>query len=300
MKNKTLYILMIFAMIAWGETWVSAKILTSYLSSEELIFWRFLFTSITLIPVLIYNKTSFIISKYNLFLAFLSAIILALYNQMFFLGTKYGLASFGGVLVTTLIPIITFILVSFLKNSFFEKKQILGLILGVLGSLIILKVWSFDLALILLGGNLFFLLATIIWPVLTIVNSKQKAINAISFSFYMFFFTSIIDLIYIDFNITNILTLDYVFWMNILLLSLYGTTFATTIYFVAVNLLGSAKASSFFFLVPISSVVFAKVFLDENIEISLIIGGFLTVISVYLINNININHIFIKNKKIAK
>ena len=69
MSNKTLYILMTLAMIAWGETWVSAKILSRYLDSDELIFWRFSFTALGLIPVLIYYKLSFKISKQNLFLS---------------------------------------------------------------------------------------------------------------------------------------------------------------------------------------------------------------------------------------
>jgi drug/metabolite transporter (DMT)-like permease len=100
----------------------------------------------------------------------------------------------------------------------------------------------------------------------------------------MFAFTSLIDFIFIGGDVTNIIELDYIFWSNLLLLSLYGTTFATTIYFIAVTRLGSETASSFFFLVPSSSIVFASIFLDESIELSLILGGVLTIVSVYIIN----------------
>jgi drug/metabolite transporter (DMT)-like permease len=275
---------MILAMIAWGETWVSAKILSRYLDSDELIFWRFLFTALGLIPVLIYYKLSFKISKQNLFLSIMSAIILAFYNNAFFLGTKYGLASFGGVLVTTLNPIITFIIVSTIAKKIFNYKEIFGLLFGVIGALIILKIWSFDLNLILSQGNIYYLIASFLWPFLTIVTSYQKKISSLVFIFYMFSFTSIIDLIFIDFNITNIIYLDFTFWSNLLLLSLFGTTFATTIYFIAVTKLGSKLASSFFFLVPLSSIIFASIFLNEIIELSLALGGLLTVISVYILN----------------
>ena len=44
------------------------------------------------------------------------------------------------------------------------------------------------------------------------------------------------------------------------------------------------SSTSFFFLVPSSSIVFASIFLDENIELSLIIGGVLAIVSVYIIN----------------
>lgn len=286
MNNKTLYILMILAMIAWGETWTSAKVLSTYLSSDELIFWRFLFTTLGLIPVLIYFKSSFKISLHTFILSLMSAIMLVFYNYAFFLGSKYGLASFGGVLVTTLIPIITFLLVSILSKKIFKMQEIFGILLGVIGTLIILKIWSFNTNTIFSQGNIYFLLAALLWPILTIISSKQKDSSALIFSFYMFGLTAFFALILLNFSVTNILNFDYIFWVNILLLSLYGTTFATTIYFIAVTELGSKLASSFFFLVPSSAIIFAVLFLNENIELSLIIGGILTIISVYILNQL--------------
>jgi len=285
MDKKLLYILMCLAMIAWGETWISAKILGRYLDADELIFWRFFFTTLGLVPILLYYKIPFRISKTNLALAFIAGIVLAFYNNFFFLGTKYGLASFGGVLVTTLVPIVTFIMVSFLNKKSFTLKEFFGLILGAIGVLIILKIWNFNLNTIFSKANIYFLIAIILWPILTIISSKQKEISPLTFSFYMFGATTILDLFFLEFNVNNITSLDVLFWSNLLLLSLYGTTFATTIYFIAVTKLGSKSASSFFFLVPLSTIIFAFIFLDEQIELSLILGGILTIVSVYILNN---------------
>ncbi len=282
--NYKLYILMFFAMIGWGETWISAKILGRYLDAQELIFWRFFFTSLGLLPILIYLKISFKITKWNLFLAIISAILLALYNNFFFLGTKYGLASFGGVVVTTMIPIVTFVLVSILSKKVFQMKEWIGLFLGATGVLVILKIWQFDLNAIFTNANLYFLIATILWPLLTLTSAKQKDISPLSFSFYMFFFTTLIDLFFINFKLTNIMQFDLIFWNNLLLLSLYGTTFATTVYFIAVTQIGSKQASSFFFLVPSSAIIFSFFFLNETIEMSLLIGGILTLIAVNILN----------------
>lgn len=279
---------MCLAMVAWGETWISAKILGSYLSADELIFWRFLFTSIGLIPIVLYRRMSFKISIKNLLLSILSGVFLALYNNFFFLGTKYGLASFGGVLVTTLVPMITFLFVAIIAKKVFNKKETIGLFLGGIGVLIILKVWRFDLSYIFSSANIYFLIAAIIWPVLTITSSKQENISPFLFSFYMFGFTAILDLFFLKFNITNILDFDFKFWSNLLLLSLYGTTFATTVYFISVTKIGSKNTSSFFFLVPLSTVLFAYIFLNEKIEFSLLLGSFLTISSVYILNDIKI------------
>lgn len=284
MHNKVLYILMVLAMIAWGETWVSAKILDRYLDANELIFWRFFFTTLGLLPVLFYYKLSLKISKRNLLIALISAALLAFYNYAFFLGTKYGLASFGGVLVTTLNPIITFVFISILARKSFNLQESMGLILGVIGAMIMLQIWNYNTGSILSQGNIYYLIASFIWPFLTITSSYQKNIPSLVFIFYMFSLTSFIDFILIGGNTTNIVKFDYIFWVNLLLLSLYGTTFATTIYFIAVTKLGSKAASSFFFLVPSSAIVFAALFLGEKVELPLIIGGALAVVAVYILN----------------
>jgi drug/metabolite transporter (DMT)-like permease len=275
---------MTLAMIAWGETWVSAKILNMFLESKELVFWRFLFTASGLILVLFYFKLSLKISLKNLFLATICALILTFYNISFFLGTKYGLASLGGVLVTTLTPINTFLLINLLKRKKFTFNEISALIVGVVGALIILKIWKFNLNSMLLDGNLYYLYASLLWPFLTIISSKQKNINPLVFTFYIFFLTAFFNLIYLKFHITNIFNFNSKFWINLLLLSLYGTTFATTVYFIGVKKLGSKIASSFFFLVPVSSIIFAVIFLNEKIQITLILGGILTIFAVYKLN----------------
>jgi len=284
MSRKLLYILMVLAMVAWGETWISAKILSRYINAKEEIFFRFLFTSLGLLPILLYKKERFNITIYNFFVITISAIILALYNLAFFLGTKYGLASVGGVLVTTLTPINTFILIAILTRKKINKTENLGLFLGFLGAFIMLKIWHFDLNSILATGNGYYLLATLLWPLLTIVSAKQKEISPLLFSFYMFSITSIIVLFSLNFKVSNIFEFDSLFWLNLGLLSLYGTTFATTIYFLAVVRLGSKIASSFFFLVPFSALIFAVIFLQEKLDIALIIGGVLSIMAVYIIN----------------
>jgi drug/metabolite transporter (DMT)-like permease len=283
-SEKLLHILMVLAMVAWGETWISAKVLSHYISSAEAIFFRFFFTTLGLLPILLLNKEQFKISMKNFIIVAVSALLLALYNGAFFLGTKYGLASVGGVLVTTLTPINTFLLIALVSKKLITKIEFFGLILGFIGALVMLKIWHFNSGSLLTHGNSYYLLATILWPLLTLVSSKQSGISPLLYSFYMFALTSLIVLAFLGFRVTNIFYLDHVFWLNMLLLSLYGTTFATTIYFLAVVDLGSKTASSFFFLVPVSALFFAVIFLKERVDFTLVSGGILSIMAVYIIN----------------
>ena len=105
----------------------------------------------------------------------------------------------------------------------------------------------------------------------------------------MFLIASLLDLaIFEHFQVSSIEKFDYIFWINLLLLSLFGTTFGTSVYFISTSKWGSKRASSYFFLVPFSAVIFAYIFLGEKLSIYTIIGGALSIVAIYLINGYNI------------
>ncbi|MFA5502668.1 MAG: DMT family transporter [Sulfurovaceae bacterium] len=285
MQHKKLYILMIFAMVAWGETWVSAKILSHYLEPMELIFWRFLFSAIGLIPVIQLMKLGFGISLKNLLISFIAGVLLIVYNNYFFMGTKFGKAGFGGILVTTLIPINTFIILSLFFGKKTRGRELFALLLGVAGTMTMLEIWRYDIGTLFDANIKYFLLASIVWPLVTIVSSYTKDISALVISFYMFLTAACFDFaLTLDFHVSNVSSFDGIFWLNMLLLSLWGTTFGTSVYFIATAELGAKTASSYFFLVPLSAALFSVVFLNEVIQPATIVGGFMTMIAVYIIN----------------
>lgn len=118
--NKTLfYTIMFFAMFAWGLAWVNAKVLGAYINEYELIFFRNLFTIISLLPVLIVSKKYFNITLKSFLLCLIASVLMIAYMKCYFLGVKLGTASLGGAFVTTLIPINTFIIMAL----FFKKRS---------------------------------------------------------------------------------------------------------------------------------------------------------------------------------
>jgi drug/metabolite transporter (DMT)-like permease len=218
----------------------------------------------------------------------LASIFLVVYSIFFFDGTKYGTPGLGGAFVTTLTPILTFVLlVSFFGKKLF-KKDIFALILGAIGVTTILNLWSFKLEDILVISNLYFIYASIAWSFLTITNSKLKSIDHIVFTFYLYIFTTIIGFFITPFESGNIFTFDWIFWLNFIIISVASTTFATSIYFVAITKIGANEASSFIFLVPFNAIFLSWVFLDEPIYITTIVGTILTIFAVSILNNVKI------------
>ncbi len=281
---------MVIAMTSWGASWVAAKILSNYITAQELIFYRYFITTVTLAPVLVYMKKSFKIDIKTLSLALLASIFLVVYSIFFFDGTKYGTPGLGGAFVTTLTPILTFILLVSFFGKKLLKKDIFALVLGAIGVSTILDIWSFKLEDILVISNLYFIYASFSWSFLTITNSKLKSIEHLVFTFYVYIFTTVIGYFITPFESGNIFAFDYIFWINFLLISVVSTTFATSIYFVAITKIGTNEASSFIFLVPFNAIFLSWIFLDEPIYINTIVGTILTIIAVSILNNIKIKY----------
>jgi drug/metabolite transporter (DMT)-like permease len=290
MKDKNIfYFLLFLAMFAWGASWVNVKVLSLYINEFETMFFRFFITTITMIPIILFMKKSFKIDLKSLFLVSVSAVVLILYMKYFFLGTKYGTASLGGAFVTTLIPINTFLILSFFKEKKISKKDGSALFIGALGVMTILNIWSFNKEEIFLKQNFYFILASIFWPILTILSSKASKISPIVFTFYLYLITSILNLLFfVDLSTINFTNFDMKFYINIFILSIVASTYANTIYFLGIEKLGAREVSSFIFFVPFSAIVLSAIFLKEQISLSIIVGTILTITAIKILNNIKL------------
>ena len=287
-SNKTFLFVffMVISMIIWGGSWVSAKAIADTLPPETLTFWRFIITFISLAPILLFLKEPVRLNRHGLVYTILGSVFMGLYLYVFFKGLTYGFAGAAGVLVTTMIPIITFALsVLFFRRSI-SARDFLGLTLGVIGGGIILQVWTLDANKIFMHGNLYFLLGAVLWALLTICSQKSgSSISPLFFNLFTSGFCAVLFFfLCLAHGTLSIAGQDNLFWFNMIYLSVISSGLATTVYFFASNRLGSHRASSFVFLVPSSAVVFSWFFLGEQPRVSTIVGGLTAIIAVYLIN----------------
>ena len=273
-------------MILWGLSWTCAKILGMYADPPVLMFWRFIIAVISFIPILIWARERPRLNKRSFGYVIASACFLTLYNYFYFQGTQVGLAGRGAVIVTTMNPIFTFVLTVIFFQQVVYRKDILGLIAGFAGGSLILKIWEIDLASLLATGNLLFLLCAVSWAFLTISTSKAKIhIPTLSFSFLTFLFSCFIVIpIGLLYDVLQVFTYDWIFWLNMILVSTFSMSLATTIYFIGTTRLGSEKSSTFIFTVPVSAVGFSMIFLGESLHFTTAAGGVLAITAVYLIN----------------
>ena len=288
-ENKfytTIYILMGLSMLSWAVAWTSAKIVNNYLSFYNLVFFRFLLGFISLIPLIAgkYFFSLFKLNKINLLYIIITSILFFVYNVCFFMGTHYGFAGKGAILVTTINPLITALIISMIKKKI-SKSEIQGLFLGLIGGSFILNIYVDGFIQIFNITNIYFLICAITWGIITVLtNYAQKDISPQIFIFLCYFFTSIIAIFFADFSSIDFNKFDSIFYLNFFLVSIGAMSFGTTVYMYATSYLGPIKASVFIFSVPFIAMATAFIFLNESITLNIVIGGLLSLLGIYIIN----------------
>ncbi len=273
-------------MFLWGLSWPSGKVLTHYTSAANFIVYRYFIVVVTLVIMLLAAKISYRIRREGIPAVLVSGGLLALYSFFFFKGLKAGSAGAGGVLVTTLNPIMAYAVGVFLSRKLPSKNESIGLLLGITAGIVLLKLWS-NAQDIFESGNLFFLVAAFTWAVMSKFTSKGALYgSSLGFSLWQYLITLLCLLPMMDVaELQAALHIkDPLFWGNLFFGSAIVTSLATTIYFYTTTRLGAEKASSFIFLVPLAAAVSSWLLLGEQIKLHTAIGGLLGMAAVYMIN----------------
>ncbi|HNR89065.1 MAG TPA: DMT family transporter [Spirochaetota bacterium] len=277
--------LMALAMAVWGGSWVCAKALGNGIHYQKLAFVRFALTVLFFIPPIIALRESLRIRPATAGLILLGSVLYTLYSQMFFLGLSLGTAGLGGVLVTSLVPIITYAGVSVLGRKKLRVIDAAGLAIGCAGALVILQIWRFSHEALLASGNLFFVIGAALWSGVTVNSQRtQSSVSIWVYSFYLNGFAALIQFLFVlPYGLDGLVSAEPSWWFSMTYLSLFSTVGATSLYFYAAKKIGSRRASAFTFMVPLTAVLLSWVVLGEVPAVSTIAGGLLSIGAVYLI-----------------
>ena len=101
---------MILAMMLWGGGWPALKILTESVPWEVATFWRFALMSIAFLPILWWHKKPLRLSGRALGWVSLSGVLNGVFMALSFWGVATGTAGAGGVIITTLSPVLTVVI----------------------------------------------------------------------------------------------------------------------------------------------------------------------------------------------
>jgi len=280
--------LMVLAMVSWGGSWVTAKWASAY-PPEVTAVWRFFLSALSFLPILWWRKESLALPRQVWLWVGLSAASLAIYNLLFLTAMQHGPGGYGGVLVPTLNPQFSFLLAVLFLHHTVGRRALIGLALGLAGGIVQILGPSFRVEAFLRPENLLLVGAALAYAVLTQFSAvAQKQISVFRYTFW----TSLLCTLMLapiawlrspgplDFG-----GLGFDFWVDTVYLALLAGTFGTTLYFEAARRVGAARASSFAFLVPVTALVLAFLFLGEEPAWTSVVGGALSVVAVMVIQS---------------
>lgn len=277
---------MVLAMLSWGGSWVTARWAHGY-PAEVTAFWRFLISALSFLPILFVRKESLGLPRQAWGWVVASAITLAAYNVLFLVAMQHGPGGYGGVLVPTLNPLFAFVLGVVFWQGTRSRRALFGLALGLFGGLVQILGPSFSWSHFAAPENLFLVSAAFTYGLLTQLSARaQRSMTVFQYSFWT-------SLLCTGFLAPLALMaqpgpflwseLGSDFWTNVLYLALAAGTFGTTLYFEAARRVGAAKGASFAFLVPVSALALAWIFLAEVPQWTSILGGALSIAAVLVI-----------------
>ena len=292
------YCLAALSIFVWGITFVCTKHLLLYFSALEILFIRFVLAYFFLF--ILYPKQLKLSGKENLLLALAGLTGVTLYQFTENLALDFTTASNVSIIVA-ICPIFTALTSQiFLKEKHLSPRFVIGFCLAFAGIVLVSfngKI-NFNLS---PKGDVLALLSAICWGFyslfLTIIN--KKGYNTIAITRKIFFYAILFMLplmirglfsknpnsaAYVELSGSlNAERFSSVF--NWVLLCFLGIL-ASGVCFVAWNkacvILGTVKISTGLYLIPVVTIIFAAIFLDEKITLMGAIGSALTILGLFV------------------
>lgn len=285
-KDKTKYFVgMVIAMLFWGFAWTSGKAMAEHSNAQVSAFWRYAISFISIIPVIIYMKVPLKTDKVGMFYMIVAGVLISFFNYLFFAGLSHGNAGYGGTMVTSIAPIVTYLLSILVFSTKVFTKQIIALSIGFSGALILLRVPFDGLGFLSLDSS-YFLWCALVWSVVTILSQKASSrATPMFYTLVVFGITAFINMLFaLPYEPFSFSKYDEIFWLNALFVGLLAGTFSTALYFISASKIGAHQTGVFLFIVPVGAIISSWIFYDEKIMLSTIVGCLLSFVAVVLFN----------------
>ncbi len=287
-KTDTLFFtLLVLAMAFWSGSWVSAKLVSAVVNPFIVIFWRFAFTTLCFLVIGVIKRKSLVLPDLRgVLFILLGALAISAYNYCFIMGVHGSLAGKGGVIVTTINPLITFSITAVILKQKILGDQKIALIAGLAGGIILMEPWNWSSGSLEERSNMLFLAGAFTWSLLTLFSQQaQKRCSPLMFNFLLYLFATVMVIPVMPEDwVALSARMPAVGWINIVYLAVFASALGAGLYFLAAHRLGAARASTFVFLVPVMALLFSRVLLGERAGLTTLAGAFLSITAVLIIN----------------
>ncbi len=286
-KSKS-YLALTATSIIWGTTWVASRIGVQYTPGLQVSYIRQFLAGIILLSFYFIKGEKLPTWQQLRWLAAISVFTFVLANGLSTWSVKYipsGLAALISALYPLCVVIINIIFFRQHKN---RLLTFVGLIIGLAGVAVVFYENTFhEQPDNYLFGIVLGLVAMVAWSIGTIFVARNKyKINPYYAMGWQMFISSF--LIYGMARMTNneisFSDIPFQTWAAIAYLIGMGSVIAFIAFIYSIKYLPPAVASLFAYINPIVAMITGAILLDEPLTLSLILGAFITLIGVYLVN----------------
>ena len=287
--------LMFTLILFWGSSFVVVKTaLGEGLTPISIATFRFLIAGgLFLIAILIEKKIK---RNYRLLVEskdFPTLLFLALTGVTFFFiiqytGIQMAGASIAAILVCLLSPVLISLLSAIIFKEHLVKKQFFGIGIAALGTVIVVTGGTISLPTHpeFLLGSLILLFTPVLWATYSLIG--KKIMDRYSPFLVVAYVNMLGGLCLIPFSLAEnsfcqIFTIGLYSWLAILFLAVTCSLLGYYIWFHVMKHVKAAITSSFLFAEPLVTVLFAFMFVGEELSTFILAGGFLIFIGVYLV-----------------
>jgi drug/metabolite transporter (DMT)-like permease len=280
----------LFAVIAWGGSFIATKVAIQYVSPITVVWLRFAIGVVILGIAVIYRGQIFLPEGKTLLYFALVGLIGITFHQ--WLQSNGLVTSQAGT--TAWIVATTPVFMAILGWVFLREKlliyQVLGIALATLGVILVVskgELKSFHSGAFGEPGDLLILLSALNWAVFSILSRwGLMRYSAAGMMFYVMFFGWIFTTIFFisssGYEQIQQLTRDG--WLAIIFLGVACSGFAYIFWFDALQVIPASQVGSFLYIEPLVAMVIAWFVLQEPILIVSIVGGCAIILGVWLVN----------------
>lgn len=279
------HIMALVAIVIWGTTFVSTKVLLVHgLSPEDILFYRFLMAYISIWFV---GSRTLFAKNIKDELSFLIAGICG--GSVYFISenTALGITLASNVaLIVSTAPILTAIISRlFVKGVHLQQNLIYGSLIALGGVSLVVFNGSFILKISPIGDLLSFV-AALSWALYNIVLKRLSGVYPTLFITRKVFFYGLLTLLPVFFfkrlTIDPSILFNPLVMSNLLFLGLIASLFCYILWNTAVKILGAVRTTNYIYVVPFVTLVTSAIIIDEKVTVLALLGALLILSGVYL------------------
>lgn len=275
--------------VVWAFAFLFIKIGLEELSFVNLTIMRFLITCLVLILILFFQKKRF--SKLHkrdivpiFLLGFFGVIV-------YHLGLNYGeqfISPAAASLIIATVPVEIIILSTIFLKEKIGLKKLIGVIIALCG-VVVISIWGKAGASIhieYISAVLAVLIAAIMSALYTIAGKKLLTrYSALSLTTYVMLLGSLGLTPFIRGSLLDqILKMSMTGWFAVIFLGVFSTVVGYGLWYIVLKIKSASEISIYLYAIPVLSTIISYFMFKEKITLMFILGGFLVIAGLIIVN----------------